>query len=149
MVLPTKQKIRSGLKQTKHCLRGDVFRFANQQKAPHSHQYPHLWSQFVTSIPQRFGAKAIDANRLKNLQVAGKYLDGLILKTNQIFSFWHCVPRPTLKNGYREGPAFLNGKVTQDIGGGLCLLSTNLFNTFLLAGCGILERYNHSIDPLW
>ena len=145
--LPTKQKIRSGLKQTKHFLRGDVFRFTNQQETLHRHQYPHLWSQFVTSIPQRSGAKTMGANRLKNLHVAGEYIDGLILKTNQIFSFWHRVPRPTLKNGYREGPAFFNGTVTKDIGGGLCLLSTNLFNTFLLAGCEILERFNHSIDP--
>lgn len=145
--LPAKQTVRSGLRLTRHLLQGDIFRFAHQQAQPLRDKYFYLWSQFVTPIPQRPGASAINANRLKNLQIAVQHLDGLILKAHKVFSFWHQVPRPTLSNGYCEGPAFFNGTVTKDVGGGLCLISTNLFNTFLSSGCDILERHNHSIDP--
>lgn len=145
--LPAKQTLRSGLRLTRHLLQGNIFRFAHQQAKPLRNNYSYLWSQFITPIPQRPGASAMNANRLTNLQIAVQNLDGLILKANQIFSFWHQVPRPTRRNGYCEGPAFFNGTVTKDVGGGLCLISTNLFNAFLISGCDILERHNHSIDP--
>ena len=101
----------------------------------------------MTKIPHKPGADTINANRLWNLNQAARQIDGLVLQPGEVFGFWNRVPKPTLRNGFRAGPAFKRGKVTTDVGGGLCLISTNLFNAFLLAGCEILERHHHSMDP--
>lgn len=142
-----KRHIRTALTYSKNVAKGYSFSYARAQAADATAIYPYQWSQFTTPIPQRSNSDILTQNRLWNLQLAAQKVHGLILRPGHIFSFWHCVPRPTLKNGFREGPAFIQGQVASDVGGGLCLISTNLFNTFLLAGCQILERHSHSIDP--
>ena len=143
-----KQQVRALQARVGHFLRGYSGHFAATQVPIETIPYAHLWGQAVTSIPARPGADAtLVANRLRNIELAAQRVHGLLLEPGQIFSFWNRVPRPTLSNGFREGPAFMNGEVSRDVGGGLCLVSTNLFNAFLAAGCEILERHNHSIDP--
>ncbi|GEM_PF-654765 len=117
---------------------------------PHHHhppQFPHCWSQFQTPIPYSPNAPETNQNRRHNVQLACDRIQGLQLQPGQIFSFWHRVPRPTVAQGFRAGPAFRRGQIVQEVGGGLCLVSTNLFNSLLGAGCQVLERHNHSIDP--
>lgn len=80
------------------------------------------------------------------MQLAADKIDGLIIQPKQIFGFWNRVPRPIIKNGFRSGPMLVRGKLTNDVGGGLCQISTTLFNALLWANFEILERYNHSID---
>lgn len=143
-----KQQIRASMAYGQNVLHGHTFRFVSKHPPAINHRdYCHQWSEFLTSIPYKPGNKAGDKSRLQNIQLAVNCLNGLLLKPQQILSFWHHVPRPTLKNGFREGPAFIRGLVTKDVGGGLCLVSTNLFNVLLLGNCEILERHNHSIDP--
>lgn len=132
-----KQRVRALQRRFKHALAGTSF--ASQQNA----DYAHLWSETVTLIPVR----ANPANRQRNLELAVASLQGLHVRSGQVFSFWRSVPAPTLANGFLPGPAFSRGKIIQDVGGGLCLVSTNLYNTFLQAGLEILERHHHSIDP--
>ena len=142
-----KQRIRGKLAHSQNLRQGYAFDFATQQLPEHQENYPHLWSEFTTLIPQKSGNQGNDESRLQNIQLATQRVDSLVLEPQQIFSFWHRIPFPSTKNGFREGPAFMNGEITKDVGGGLCLVSTNLFNTFLLGGCQIIERHNHSIDP--
>jgi len=132
-----KQRIRALQRRFRHALCG--YSFASQQPA----DYGELWSETVTLIPVRTDP----ANRQRNLELAVSRLQHLHLRPGEVFSFWRSVPAPTLANGFLPGPAFSRGKVIQDVGGGLCLVSTNLYNTFLQAGLEILERHNHSIDP--
>lgn len=139
-----KRPIRSKLKQGKAFLRGYPFYYARIQD-PESDRYRYLWSEFSSPIPDR-GTPEIRANRLWNLQLAAQRIHGLQLAPRAIFSFCDRVGEPTLKNGFRAAPVFVRGKVLTDVGGGLCLVATNLFNTFLQAGCEILERHCHSID---
>lgn len=80
------------------------------------------------------------------MQLAANKIDGGILQPKQIFGFWNRVPRPIIKNGFRSGPMLVRGKLTNDVGGGLCQISTTLFNVLLWANLEVLERYNHSID---
>jgi vancomycin resistance protein VanW len=142
-----KQRIRGKLAYTQNLREGYAFNFATQQASGQQENYPHLWSEFTTLIPQKPGNPSNNDSRLQNIRLATQRINNLVLAPQQIFSFWHRIPFPSLKNGFREGPAFMNGEITKDVGGGLCLVSTNLFNTFLLGGCQIIERHNHSIDP--
>lgn len=142
-----KRLLRTGLTYFKTWVKGYPLRYGRRQDLSQSQQYELQWSEFVTAIPQRPGADEVNANRLWNLNQAAQRIDGLILQPGEIFGFWNRVPKPTLRNGFREGPAFKRGKVTTDVGGGLCLISTNVFNALLLAGCEILERHHHSMDP--
>jgi len=139
-----KRVIRQWLKQGQACLKGHAFRYACLQDAAAT-QYGHLWAAFKTPIPDR-GTPQIRADRLWNLQLAAQHIDGLLLPAGAIFSFSHRVGEPSLRRGYRAGPVFVKGKVSVGAGGGLCLMATNLFNTFLLSGCEVLERHCHSID---
>ncbi|MBX3170200.1 MAG: VanW family protein [Candidatus Eremiobacteraeota bacterium] len=132
-----KQRIRAFQRRLRQALSGTSF------ASPKAAHYDHLWSETVTLIPVR----SDPANRQRNLELAVAALQGLHVGPGQVFSFWKSVPAPTLANGFLPGPAFSRGKVIQDVGGGLCLVSTNLYNTFLQAGLEILERHNHSIDP--
>ena len=145
MLAACKRVIRHSLKQGTACWKGHAFRYARQQDAAAAAQYGHQWAEFKTPIPDR-GSTQIRADRLWNLQLAAQRIDGLLLPAGAIFSFSHRVGEPSLRRGYRAGPVFTKGKVSVGVGGGLCLMATNLFNTFLLSGCEVLERHCHSID---
>ncbi len=140
-----KRPIRNRLKQGKAFLRGYPFYYTRTQDPEFADRYGYLWSEFRTPIPDR-GTPEIRANRLWNLQLAAERIHCLRLAPGAVFSFCDRIGEPTLKNGFRAAPVFIRGKVLTDVGGGLCLIATNLFNTFLQAGCEILERHCHSID---
>lgn len=65
---------------------------------------------------------------------------------SQTFSFWKTVGGPTKKNGFKKGRNIIKGKVSEEIGGGLCQLSSIIYITALKANLKIVERYNHSVD---
>jgi vancomycin resistance protein VanW len=140
-----KRSLRISLKSAKNLLAGYPFFYARQQTPHQSHLYPHLWCDSVTVIPNR-GTPEIRKNRILNLQLAASKIHHLELDSGQIFSFCNRVGDPTLKNGFQPGPVFVRGQVQAGVGGGLCLIATNLFHLFLVSGCQILERHCHSID---
>ncbi|MEP0906750.1 VanW family protein [Leptolyngbya subtilissima ST-M1] len=140
-----KRSLRISLKYARSLLRGYPFFYARQQTPDQSHLFPHLWCDSVTAIPDR-GSPEIRENRVLNLQLAASKIHQLQLNPGQIFSFCNCVGDPSLSNGFKTGPVFVRGQVQTGVGGGLCLIATNLFHTFLVSGCQILERHCHSID---
>lgn len=139
--------LKSALKYGAAWRQGYPWYYARLRQPQKTGRHPYLWSQFTTPIPPRPDSPQVSANRLWNLQLATRKIHGLVIQPEQIFSFWHRVPHPTRLSGFRQGPVFVRGEVKLDFGGGLCLISTNLFNVFLLAGFEILERHHHSIDP--
>ena len=140
-----KRPIRNSLKYAKALAKGYPFHYANQQNPDYSDRYLHKWTEFSTPIPDR-GTPEIRANRIWNLQLAAQKLNCLNISPQKIFSFSDRIGEPTKTNGFREAPVFVRGQVLTDVGGGLCLVATNIFNTLLYAGCEILERHCHSID---
>ncbi|MEP0902586.1 VanW family protein [Nodosilinea sp. FACHB-13] len=140
-----KRSLRISLKHARSLLHGYPFFYAHQQAPHQSDLYPHLWCDSVTAIPDR-GSPEIRKNRVSNLQLAASKIHQLQLNPGQIFSFCNRVGDPTLSNGFKAGPVFVRGQVQTGVGGGLCLIATNLFHTFLVSGCQILERHCHSID---
>lgn len=140
-----KRPLRNWWKYSQALRRGYPFYYARQQNPQSADRYPYLLSEFDTPIPDR-GTAEIRQNRIWNLQLAARRVDYLQLYPQQIFSFCDRVGEPTIARGFRTGFVFVRQEVRTDIGGGLCLMATNLFKTFLWSGCQILERHCHSID---
>jgi vancomycin resistance protein VanW len=85
-------------------------------------------------------------NKIHNLQLAGKAISRYTLAPGEIFSFWNMVGNPTTVKGYKKGRNLVNGKLTEEEGGGLCQLSGIIYHVSLINGLEILERYPHSVD---
>jgi vancomycin resistance protein YoaR len=86
-----------------------------------------------------------DAERTYNLQRSAHSLDGYVLLPGQEFSFNRVVgPRIPLR-GYREANVIVGGQLVPDYGGGVCQVSSTLYNAVLLADLEVTMRYNHSL----
>ncbi len=81
-----------------------------------------------------------------NLHIGIQNLQNRQINPGQILSFWHIVPVPNAKNGYRKGRNITDNALGLDYGGGLCQLSGILYHLALIAGLEIIERHPHSLD---
>jgi vancomycin resistance protein YoaR len=84
------------------------------------------------------------ANRIWNVQLLGRYLDGTIVKPGQVFSYNKVMGPRTEERGFREGQMIFGGVLIPSIGGGVCQTATTIFNAAFEAGLPILKRTNHS-----
>lgn len=90
--------------------------------------------------------------RKANVESGARHLDGMLVKPGEEVSV-HDVTAPyTEENGYAMAPSYENGEVVDSMGGGICQVSTTLYNTLLLSEVEIVERYAHSrevsyVDP--
>lgn len=84
-------------------------------------------------------------NRNHNISLAAKALDNLLLGKGKIFSFNELVGEASLSNGYREAPVIVNKELVMGPGGGICQVSSTIYNAALLSGMAIEERHHHSI----
>lgn len=121
-------------------LNGNHFRFAKAQHISSN----GLAVQMRLSQPIR--QNAYSSNKIQNLQIALQSFENVLILPQKIFSFWHFVPAPTVKNGYLSGRNLLGNQLSLDIGGGLCQLSGLLYHLSLQAGLKIVERHAHSLD---
>lgn len=87
---------------------------------------------------------ASSSNRIWNVQLLGRYLDGTILKPGQVFSYNKVMGPRTVERGFREGQMIFGGVLIPSIGGGVCQTATTIFNAAFEAGLPIKERHNHS-----
>lgn len=141
-----KALLRQFLKDGGTLWHGYPFYYARIQDREAMPSYSYQWSEITTPIKKRSSSPNVNENRLWNMQLAARDIDGLLLNPGQIFGFWNRVARPTVANGFREGPTLVGNRLMTDVGGGLCQISTTLFQALLWADCQILERHNHSID---
>lgn len=102
--------------------------------------------QNLISTKQVLKKGAFFENKVHNIKIAASKIESLIIYPNQVFSFWKIVGSPSKKNKYKIGRNIINGIVSEEIGGGLCQLSSIIYITALKANLEILERYNHSVD---
>ena len=85
-------------------------------------------------------------NKINNLHLAAKQLNGLLLKPGETFSYWRQIGEPTTKKGYLSGMILREGHVIAGVGGGLCQLSNLLYWMTLHTPLTITERWRHSYD---
>ena len=88
----------------------------------------------------------LQVNKITNLKLAVKQLDGVIIKPGEKFSIWKLTGRPDKKSGYLKGLILENGKIKQGIGGGLCQLGNLIYWIALHSPLTITERWRHSYD---
>ncbi len=85
-------------------------------------------------------------NKIVNLKIAVKQLDGLILKPGETFSYWYLIGAPTRQKGYLEGMILHNGTFSAGVGGGLCQLSNLIFWMTAHTPLTVVERHRHGYD---
>jgi vancomycin resistance protein YoaR len=84
-------------------------------------------------------------NRVHNIGLGADAINGCLLAPGEIFSFEEVVGEASREKGYREAPVIVGNKLVPGLGGGLCQVSSTLYNAALLANLEIIERYNHSL----
>lgn len=85
------------------------------------------------------------SSRANNLATGAKFIDGTVLYPGEVFSAYEHLSPFTLENGYSVAGAYSQGKVIDDIGGGICQVTTTLYNAVLRAELEIVERAPHSM----
>jgi vancomycin resistance protein YoaR len=84
-------------------------------------------------------------NRVHNIELAASYLNNYFLAPGEIFSFNSIIGNTTPEKGYKEAPIIIGGELVPGFGGGICQLSTTLYNAVLLANLEIIERHSHQL----
>ena len=85
-----------------------------------------------------------NANRSTNIALAASKINGTVLMPGEEFSFNGTVGKRTAANGFKTATVYSNGQVTTDYGGGICQVSSTLYNTVLKANLEITNRVNHT-----
>jgi vancomycin resistance protein YoaR len=84
------------------------------------------------------------SNRIWNVHLMARFIDGTIIKPGKVFSFNKVVGPRTPERGFVEGQMILGSLLVPAIGGGVCQTATTLFNSAFELGLPVVERHNHS-----
>lgn len=106
-----------------------------------SEAFPDLLASYST----KYSAAAVD--RTTNLRLAANKINGTVLMPGETFSYNKVVGARTPAAGYKDAPTYVNGEVVDGIGGGICQITSTLYNAVVFANLGIVERYNHQFVP--
>lgn len=84
-----------------------------------------------------------DTNRTTNLVIACQKINGKVVLAGETFSYNKALGPRTAAAGYKNGKVYEGGEVVDGIGGGICQISSTLYNTVLMSNLEIVERRNH------
>ena len=103
--------------------------------------------KYNTRLLSTFTTRFDGANtaRAHNIFLAAKSINGTVLQNGESFSFNGTVGARTADRGFKTAKIIENGEFVEGIGGGVCQVSTTLFNAAMLAGCDITEFHQHSL----
>ena len=99
--------------------------------------FPDLLATFSTNY------NAGNANRTTNLKLAANKINGTVLLPNEEFSYNKVVGERTIKAGYKMAATYSNGAVVDGLGGGICQISSTLYDAVVMANLKITTRRNH------
>ena len=103
--------------------------------------FPDLLATFTTNYATS------NTDRVTNLKLAANKINGTVLLPGETFSYNGVVGQRTIAAGYKEAAIYSNGEVVMGLGGGICQISTTLFNAVLKANLKIVEVHNHQFVP--
>ena len=86
-----------------------------------------------------------DSNRVYNIQKASNSIDNMVVLPGESFSFNSTTGPRSLSAGYKEATVISNGEFVPGEGGGVCQVSSTLYNTIVESGLEITERHTHSL----
>ncbi|MBO5412961.1 MAG: VanW family protein [Clostridia bacterium] len=87
---------------------------------------------------------ATNLTRTNNLQVAVNKINGVVVMPGETFSYNKTLGKRTAEAGYKDAAGYAGGKVVQMIGGGICQISSTLYDAVVYANLEIVERHNHA-----
>ena len=96
-------------------------------------------SSFTTSVQDQ------DVNVKTNIALAAGKLNGTVIPAGDVFSFNSVIGDGSAANGFLTGRVLYQDMTAYEAGGGICQVSSTVFNAMLLAGCEIKERHRHSL----
>ncbi|MEX1307589.1 MAG: VanW family protein [Eubacteriales bacterium] len=85
-----------------------------------------------------------DKNRVANLELMSSVLSGTAIEPGETFSINEATGERTEEKGYKEANSIRSGVMIKELGGGVCQVAGTLYNAYLLAELGIVERHAHS-----
>lgn len=100
-------------------------------------------SKIVSTYTSYYGGS--DTGRKENIRLGAALINNILLKPGDEFEFWKYVGETTPERGFKIAGVYQNGRPATDIGGGLCQVSTTLYNAALLADLKITKRSPHSL----
>ncbi len=115
---------------------------ATAQAAQASKENPYGWeklSSYTTYFDQN------DGGRVENIRIAAALIDGVTVQAFGEFSFNKTVGRRTEEDGFKQAKIIVNGEYVQGVGGGVCQVSTTLYNAALKSGVSVTEFHPHSL----
>jgi vancomycin resistance protein YoaR len=119
-------------------------------QAPTLPVYPKVDSEIISNIRTNlighyityFNSK--NKERTHNIDLAAEAINNHVVFPGETFSFNKVVGKRTASRGYQPAPIIVRGELSEGIGGGICQVSSTLFNAADRSGMKILERYSHS-----
>ncbi|WP_050614435.1 VanW family protein [Bacillus testis] len=99
----------------------------------------------IGSFTTNYTTGAKELNRNTNIKIAAETIDSYLLMPGESFSFNDFVGDTTADKGYKAAGTYEGGKVVESYGGGVCQVSTTLYNAIIKAGIIPNKRYNHSM----
>lgn len=124
-------------------------RYFDEQKAQYSYSKNYSLEdigEYKIELSQIIRKGEFHENKVHNLWIVGNKINHLIIKPNEVFSFWKLIGKPSENNGFKEGRNLIKNNISSDFGGGICQFSSILYFLALQSGLKIIERFPHSID---
>lgn len=90
-----------------------------------------------------------EGERAYNIGLATKAISGTLIMPGETFSFNKIVGKRTPERGYKQAPIIIDNKLEKGDGGGVCQVSTTLYNAVIRSNIMSLERSNHTLAPLY
>lgn len=111
---------------------------------------PHITVNDIKDINTVLGSystkfSTADKNRTYNINLACSKINGYILMPGDVFSMSKVLGAVNEETGYKEAPVIIKNQLTKGYGGGVCQVSSTLYNSVLLAGLDVTNRNPHSL----
>lgn len=116
---------------------------AKETKAKHTRQELEVVTDLLGSYSTSYSSSS--SNRIANIANGAALIDETVIYPGETFSFLNEVTPFTYGNGYYEATGYSGGKVVPSLGGGICQVSSTLYNAVLRAELEIVERSNHGL----
>ncbi|WP_139491693.1 VanW family protein [Brevibacillus dissolubilis] len=113
---------------------------------------PRVDRQLLTMLHQKKLGQYItyynsyNKNRSTNIELSAQAINSYVLFPGEVFSFNKVVGQRTKERGYLPAPVIVKGELSEGVGGGICQVSSTLYNAVDRSGLKIVQRYSHSRD---
>ncbi len=113
-----------------------------------NNSFPYLLFQAQSPLkrPNYQGDPKLQRGKERNVALAARAIDGVVIQPEGLFSYHKLVGRPSLLRGFRKGLELHDGEKQGGVGGGCCMVSNMLYWLALNSGLQIVERHRHGLD---